>query len=107
MAQNNEFRQACEAWLKAALSLLHDKPVSATQDLQVTFTSDGWQTQGSLKTDYNMLYRRYEEALLKLQEVDAIANSIVKSPPPFAFFNLIGTTEQPSFNLDRLNKWLV
>jgi len=107
MAQNNEFRQACEAWLKASLSLLHDKPVSATQDLQVTFTSDGWRTQGSLKPDYNMLYRRYEEALLKLQEVDAIANSIVKSPPPLASFDLIGITEQPGFNPDELKKWLV
>ncbi|SRR6266496_2001238 len=108
MVQNNEFRQACEAWFKAALSLLYDKPVPTTKDLQVTFTSDGWRTQSGLKPDYHMLYMRYEEALLKLQEVDAIANSIVKSPPPLASFDFVGITEQqPGFDLDALKKWLV
>ncbi len=106
MAQNYEFRQVCEAWLKAALSLLHDKPVTATQDLQVTFTSDGWQTQVGLKPDYHTLYVRNEEALLNLQEVDAIANSIVKSPPPLALFDFVGIIEQPGFDLDVLKKWL-
>jgi len=107
MAQNNELRQACEAWFKAALSLLHNKPVPVTKDLQVTFLPNGWRTQSGLKPDYNMLYRRYEEALLKLQEVDAIANSIVKSPPPLASFDFVGTIEQPGFDPDGLKKWLV
>src|SRR5947209_19462606 len=102
MAQNNEFGQACEAWFKAALSLLSDKPVPVTKDLQVTFMPDGWRTQVGLKPDYNMLYRTHEEALLKLQEVDAIANSIVMSPPPLASFDFIGTTEQTGFDPDGL-----
>src|SRR5713101_7186311 len=102
MAQNHEFRQACEAWLKAALSLLHDKPVTATQDLQVTFTSDCWQTQVGLKPDYHSLYVRNEEALLNLQEVDAIVNSIVKSPPPLASFDFLGTIGQSGFDSDGL-----
>ncbi|GHO67424.1 hypothetical protein KSC_063160 [Ktedonobacter sp. SOSP1-52] len=107
MAHNNEFKQACEAWLKAALSLLNNKPVPLTQDLQVTFIPDGWKTQGSLKPDYQMLYVRYEEALLNLREVDALTNSIVKLPPPQASFDFIGTIEQVDSNPDGLKKWLI
>ncbi len=107
MVQNTEFRQACEAWFKATLSLLCDQPVPVTQDLQVTFLPDGWRTQVGLKPDYNTLYRRHEEILLKVSEVDALANSIVKSPPPFASFDFIGITEQSGVDPDGLKKWLV
>lgn len=105
MAQNNELRQACEAWLRAVLSFLHDKSLLATNDIEVTFIKDGWQTRNVLAPDYSGLYMMHRENLHNLQEVYAVAHVIANSPSstPFSF---IGVPGQGNFDPIQQKDWL-
>ena len=80
MSQNSEFHNACEAWLQAALQLLQTKPMPGTTDVDVTLTSNGWQTRSVIIPDFVQLVLRNHDELTNLPEVDNVVHLISTTP---------------------------
>jgi len=81
MSQNEQFHQACEYWLQAALQLLKNKPLSYTEDMEVTFILNGYETRGGIyKVDIGRLYTTYREKLLSLPEYEAVVHIVLQTP---------------------------
>lgn len=78
---NEQFHQACEQWLQGALQLLRDKPLTHEEDMEVTFTPNGYQTHGGIyKVDLGRLYINYHEELLRLPEYETVENIVLQTP---------------------------
>jgi len=81
MSQNEQFHQACEQWIQAALRLLVNKQMPYGEDIEVTFTPNGYQTRGGIcKVDIGHLYIIYRDELLSLPEYKSVENIILNMP---------------------------
>ncbi len=80
MSQNNEFKKACEAWIQGALRFLATKQVPYFEDIEVTFTENGYQTRGGIyKVDFMQLYPIYRDELVSFPEYTSVETMVLNT----------------------------
>ena len=81
MSHNNDLKTASEQWIQAALRFLVNKQMPYEEDIEVTFTPNGYQTRGGVyKVDFGRLYIIYRDELLSLPEYGNVENTVLNSP---------------------------
>lgn len=107
MSQNNELRQACEAWLQAALRLLRTVPIPYEQDYEVTFHANGYQAKGKQKINTVEVYILYNKALFTLPECERVTETISKTLTPASVLSVdrVGTVHSEPEQLGSVHGW--
>ncbi len=80
MAQNDDFKQACEAWLTEALSYLAEKGVPAKKDIDAFFYDKGYNVHHILKIDFDRLYITYRDELFSIPQYRQIIEIVANTP---------------------------
>ncbi len=80
MSQNTALRQACETWLRRALSFLSQVPMPMKDDLEVTFSENGYSAKGIRTLDIPSVYIIYRQVLFNLPEYENVVKLIFNTP---------------------------
>ncbi len=97
MSKNNKLKKACEVWIQGALRLLATKQVPYIEDLEVTFTENGYQTRGGIYTvDFGRLYAIYRDELLSLPEYSSVENIVLNTESLASILSLDAAGVMPS-----------
>ncbi len=102
MSQNDQFKQACEGWLRSALLFLQRIPSQPYyEDIDVTFDSEGrYATHpAGQKIDAMRIVFNNSKELFSLPEFDTVLNTVIHIP---AFFSVLcpERERQPSNDRD-------
>ncbi len=101
MIRDEQLYQAFKVWLEAALKILRTKPMPVYEDIEVTYTAYGWQTQGGhFKPDYGRQISMCRNELLSLAETHTVLN-IVANSPMLASVLLVDLQGNPIVELER------
>lgn len=92
--QHALLKQACETWMREALTVLNTVPLPYKQEMQYTFRENGYSGSGTVrKVDVTQLFRLYDSSLFVSSAFEEIAAVIRQLPEVsailFAIFSAI------------------
>ena len=85
MGQNDELRQACEAWIQSIISSLKHTPLPLKDDQEITFLDNGGHRSVPIKRpDPMAFYATYRDRLFNLPEFIKIIEITLNNPALFS-----------------------